>query len=179
MDKKELPDIAMLSNEITYRRYLMDKEKIRDFFKEISVAEYIALHNIATESEVSSIYEGKTYLKELSEKMELSMRQTSNMIGKLRDKGLVIWSDDGNGSDGTYVVITDTGRKKMEEQENILKKYYGHVIEKYGKEKMIQLLQLMKELETIMSSEIEKMEVDASERDNGICGKAGNDLPKE
>lgn len=111
--------------------------------------------------------------------MELSMRQTSNMIGKLRDKGLVIWSHDGNGSDGTYVVITDTGRKKMEEQENILKKYYGNVIEKYGKEKMIQLLQLMKELETIMSSEIEKMEVDASERDNGICGKAGNDLPKE
>lgn len=54
------PDIAMLSNELTYRRYMMNKGKIRDFFKEMSIPEYIALHNIAIENEMSSIYEGKT-----------------------------------------------------------------------------------------------------------------------
>ena len=86
------------------------------------------------------------------------MRQTSNMIGKLRDRGLVLWSHDGNGSEGTYVTITETGQKLLEEQEAILKQYYGKVIDKFGKEKLIQLLQLMMELETIMSSEIEEVE---------------------
>ena len=158
INEKNVPDITTLSNELTYRRYLMNKGKVRDFFDKMSIPEYIALHHIASESEMSSIYGGKTYLKELSEKMELSMRQTSNMIGKLRDRGLVLWSHDGNGSEGTYVTITETGQKLLEEQEAILKQYYGKVIDKFGKEKLIQLLQLMMELETIMSSEIEEVE---------------------
>ncbi len=166
-NENKTPDITMLSNELTYRRYMMNKGKIRDFFKEMSIPEYIALHNIAIENEMSSIYEGKTYLKELSEKMDLTMRQTSDMIGKLRDRGLVVWAHDGNGSDGTYVVITESGRKMLEEQEAVLKQYYGKVIDKFGKEKMIELLQLMKELETIMSSEIEEMEVEKHGELNG------------
>lgn len=162
-DKKDLkertPDIMALSNELTYRRYLMNKGQIREFFKKMSIPEYIALHNIALDEEMSSIYEGRTYLKELSEKMELTMRQTSKMIGELRDKGLVTWSHDGNGSEGTYVTITENGQALLREQEEILKKYYGNVIEKFGKNNLIRLLQLMKQLETIMSSEIEEMEV--------------------
>lgn len=162
-DKKDLkertPDIMALSNELTYRRYLMNKGQIREFFKKMSIPEYIALHNIALDEEMSSIYEGRTYLKELSEKMELTMRQTSKMIGELRDKGLVTWSHDGNGSEGTYVTITENGQALLREQEEILKKYYGNVIEKFGKDNLIRLLQLMKQLETIMSSEIEEMEV--------------------
>ena len=157
------PDITMLSNELTYRRYLMNKDKIREFFKKVSIPEYIALHNISLGEETSSIYGGRTYLKELSEKMQLTIRQTSQMIGNLRDKGLVTWSHDGNGSEGTYVTITDSGRKLLKEQENILKHYYGKVFEKFGKENLIQLLQLMKQLETVMSSEMEKLEVDKNE----------------
>lgn len=161
-DKKDLkertPDIMALSNELIYRRYLMNKGQIREFFKKMSIPEYIALHNIALDEEMSSIYEGRTYLKELSEKMELTMRQTSKMIGELRDKGLVTWSHDGNGSEGTYVTITENGQALLREQEEILKKYYGNVIEKFGKDNLIRLLQLMKQLETIMSSEIEKIE---------------------
>lgn len=161
-DKKDLkertPDIMALSNELTYRRYLMNKGQIREFFKKMSIPEYIALHNIALDEEMSSIYEGRTYLKELSEKMELTMRQTSKMIGELRDKGLVTWSHDGNGSEGTYVTITENGQALLREQEEILKKYYGNVIEKFGKDNLIRLLQLMKQLETIMSSEIEEIE---------------------
>ena len=37
------------------------------------------------------------------------------------------------------------------------------VIEKYGKENLIQLLQLMKQLETVMSSEMEGMEGSADD----------------
>ena len=156
-------DIRVLSHEITYRRYLMNKGKIKELFEKLSIPEYIALYNIDMERELSSIYGEKTYLKDLSEKMELSMRQTSRMIGNLRDRGLLLWSHDGNGSEGTYVIITDSGKKLLKEQEEILRKFYGNVIDKFGKEKLIQLLQLMKELETIMSGEFEDMEEENGE----------------
>ena len=167
-EKNELtngPDITKLSNELVYRNYLMNKEKIRKFFEQMSIPEYIALQSIAHNEEMSSIYGGRTYLKELSEKMELTIRQTSKMIGKLRDKGLVTWSHDGNGTEGTYVTITDIGQNLLKDQEEILKKYYGNVIKKFGKDNLIQLLQLMKQLETVMTSEIEELEVQDGEDD--------------
>ena len=160
-EKNELtngPEIAKLSNELVYRNYLMNKEKIRKFFEQMSIPEYIALQSIAHNEETSSIYGGRTYLKELSEKMELTIRQTSKMIGKLRDKGLVTWSHDGNGSEGTYVTITEAGEKLLEQQQVLFKDYYGRVIKKFGKENLIQLLNMMKQLETVMSSELEEME---------------------
>ena len=155
MEKNE---VVELSNELTYRHYLMDKGIIHELFQKMTIPEYIALHMIVLESESTVIYGGRTYLKELSEKMQLTIRQTSKMVGELRDRGLILWSHDGNGSEGTYVTITEMGRKLLEEQEQILKKYYGKVIGKFGKENMIKLLQLMKQLETVMSSEIEEME---------------------
>ena len=163
MEKNE---VVELSNELTYRHYLMDKGIIHELFQKMTIPEYIALHMIVQESESTVIYGGRTYLKELSEKMQLTIRQTSKMVGELRDRGLILWSHDGNGSEGTYVTITEMGRKLLEEQEQILKKYYGKVIGKFGKENMIKLLQLMKQLETVMSSEIEEME--ATKRDERL-----------
>lgn len=165
MNIENTSDISVLSHEITYRKYLMNRGKIKEVFEKLSVPEYIALYNIAMESNLSSIYGERTYLKELSEKMELSMRQTSKMVGNLRDRGLLTWSHDGNGSEGTYVTITESGKKLLSEQEEELKKYYGNVINKFGKEKLIQLLQLMKELEMVMGSEIEELE-DKNEAEN-------------
>lgn len=163
MEKNE---VVELSNELTYRHYLMDKGIIHELFQEMTIPEYIALHMIVLESESTVIYGGRTYLKELSEKMQLTIRQTSKMVGELRDRGLILWSHDGNGSEGTYVTITEMGRRLLEEQAQILKKYYGKVIGKFGKENLIKLLQLMKQLETVMSSEIEEME--ATKRDERL-----------
>ena len=160
-DEKEMFDkeeLEKLSNELTYQRYLMNEGQIRDFFRKMSIPEYIALHKIAMESEPSDICPGKTYLKELAVKMHLTIQQTSKMVEKLTDQGLVLWQHDGNGSEGTYVTITESGQKLLCEQEAILKEYYGKVIKKFGKENLIQLLKLMKQLENVMSDEIESME---------------------
>ncbi|MGN0141722.1 MAG: MarR family winged helix-turn-helix transcriptional regulator [Roseburia sp.] len=157
---KTKDDIANLSNELMYRRYIMNRdEQMRKLFQKITIPEYIALHSISAVNEISEIYSGRTYLKDLADKMQLTIRQISQMVGKLKDRGLLSWSHDGNGSEGTYVTITETGQKLLEEQEEVLKKYYGRVIEKYGKENLILLLQLMKQLETVMSSEMEESEV--------------------
>ena len=157
----ENTDVMKLSNELTYQRYLFNREHIKDIFMEMSIPEYIALHHIVMEEENADIYSGRTYLKDLSDKLQMTMRQTSKMIEHLRDKGYVVWSHDGNGSEGTYVTITESGRTLLREQEEAMKRYYGKVFDKFGKENLIQLLQLMKQLETIMSSEIESLEVDA------------------
>lgn len=86
--------------------------------------------------------------------------------GALRDRGLITWSHDGDGSEGTYLSITETGKELVAKNEEILKKYYGRVIEKYGKEDMIQLLQLIKKLETVAQSEFE--EIEEEEFDDGL-----------
>lgn len=147
-------EIGELSNELTYRRYLMNKDKIRELFQKVSVAEYIALYKIAFQGENSSLYSGKTYLKELAEKMELTIPQTSKMVEGLQDRGLVLWSHDGDGSEGTYVMITENGQKLFKEQEDVLKSFYEKVVAKFGKEKLIQLLQLMQELDKVMGFEL-------------------------
>ena len=85
------------------------------------------------------------------------------MAGKLRDAGYVVWSHDGDGSEGTYVTITESGQSIIRNQEELLKSYYGHVIDKFGKDNLLQLLRLMKQLETIMSSEAENLEVESDD----------------
>lgn len=155
-DKNNEIDVLKLSNELTIRRYLFNKEQISWV---LSAPDYIAL-NIIRETETNEqIYSGRTYLKDLAEKMQLSMRQISKMIGNLKERGLVVWSHDGNGSEGTYVTITESGQQLLTQQQKILEEYYGNVIDKFGKDNLIQLLNLMKQLETVMSSEVERMGV--------------------
>lgn len=71
------PDVLKLSNELMYRRYLLNKDQLRNFFKELSIPDYIALHIIQETEELTEIYEGRTYLKDLAEKMQMTIRQTS------------------------------------------------------------------------------------------------------
>ncbi len=159
-NKKEI-DILKLGDELILRRYLFNKTQIN---QGLNIPDYIALHIIRESKTKEEIYEGKTYLKDLSEKMKLTIRQTSKLIGNLKERGLVVWSHDGNGSEGTYVTITKEGDELVEKQQAVLKEYYKRVIGKFGKDNLIQLLNLMKQLEIIMGSELEEME--ESEDDN-------------
>ena len=159
---QENTDIIKLSNELIYQRHLFNREHRKDVFMKLSIPEYIALQYIAME-EASGIYSGRTYLKDLSDKLQMTMRQISKMVEKLRDAGYVVWAQDGDGSEGTYVTITESGQNLLKNQEEILKNYYGKVFEKFGKDNLIQLLSLMKQLETVMSSEMENLEVDKND----------------
>lgn len=160
-DKKKEPDVQKLADELTLRRYLLNKEHIG---RVLSMPDYLALHIIRETQKQEEIYSGRTYLKDLAEKMQLTIRQTSRMAGNLKERGLIIWSHDGNGSEGTYVTITQNGEQLLDQQEAARREYYGRVIEKYGKDNLIQLLQLMKQLETVMSSELEGMEAQEDDR---------------
>ncbi len=156
-------DILKLSNELTYRVYVMNRVQHRKLFVELNIREYIALQRIAHIAASEEIYSGKVYLKDLAESMQLSIRQTSGMVKELKDRGLVTWSHDGDGSEGTYLAITDGGKELISKNEEILKEHYGRVIDAYGKENMIQLLQMMKRLETVVQSEYEDAEATEAE----------------
>lgn len=155
-EKKNYLDALKLGNELITRRYLFGKIRVS---KAMSVPDYIAMRIIMNTENPEDIYDGKTYLTDIAEKMQITLRQTSRMIGRLKERGLVSWEHDGNGSEGTYVTVTADGRELFLQQEKVLKEFYGHVIERFGADNLVQLLNLMKQLETHMESEIEKMEV--------------------
>ncbi|MCI6866802.1 MAG: MarR family winged helix-turn-helix transcriptional regulator [Lachnospiraceae bacterium] len=155
IDKNE---IGKLSAEMTYRHYLMNKGKFNQIFKKLTIPEYIALHIVASQSTASDHGSPKVYLRKLAEKMELEIYQASKVAGDLKDRGLVLWSHDGNGNEGTYVILTETGERWLQEQEEILKEYYGTIIKTFGKENFIELLQQMKKFDDVMNSVLEEKE---------------------
>lgn len=146
-------DVAKLAYELTYHRYLMNKGKARNLFIELEISEYIALHSIARVASDKNDLSQKTYLSDLAEHLGMSISGVSKMITRLKDRGLVLWSHDGDGSEGTYVVITESGINAMSQQEKILSDYYSRVIDKFGHDNLIQLLQQMEKLEEIMDTE--------------------------
>ncbi|MGN1096164.1 MAG: MarR family winged helix-turn-helix transcriptional regulator [Eubacteriales bacterium] len=151
----ETKDIAELSSELTYHRYMLGEGQVQELFKELSLAEYIALKNVSRSITEKSNGSNKTYLKDIAEELRLTVPKTSKMIRSLRDKGLVTWAHDGNGSDGTYIAITDAGMRLMESKEAFLKDYYGRVAEKFGKENLETMLSLMARFEKVMDEELE------------------------
>lgn len=146
-------EIAKLAYELTYHRYLMNKGKARNLFIELEISEYIALHSIARVASDKNDLSQKTYLSDLAEQLEMSISGVSKMITRLKDRGLVLWSHDGDGSEGTYVVITESGINAMSQQEAVLSDYYSRVIDKFGHDNLIKLLQQMEKLEEIMDTE--------------------------
>lgn len=159
----EVKRITELSNELTYHRYLLNQGQQQSLFKDISVPEYIALHIISRSINAQNDGTDRIYLKDIAEGLHLTIPKTSKMIGNLRDKGLVSWLHDGNGSEGTYITITGSGIRLMEKQEGFLKEYYGRVIERFGQENMVNMLQLMAQFEMIMDDELKGIGDDTNE----------------
>ena len=57
----------------------------------------------------------------------------------------------------SYVMLTDYGKKKLEEQQDITLRFYEHVIERFGREKARELDKLMLELESVLRDELKLM----------------------
>lgn len=152
--------VIPLTKEWIYHRYLLSRDKLHHLLKTLSLEEYIALQQILNIGDENSIYGGRVYLHDLADKMQLSMKGTSTMVKKLQDRGCVAWSHDGDGSEGTYVTITETGVKLIRDHDEKVHKYFGNVIHRFGEENMMQLLNLMKQFEAVMSSEAEEEDGD-------------------
>ena len=145
MDKNTINKLAY---DLTYQRYLLNKDKANYLFNDLSVGDYVVLHTVLC-------FEDKAYLEKLGEKLNLSISKMSNVATNLKNRGLVIWSHDGDGSEGTYLTVTETGLKLMDKQEDKLKNYYERVINRFGLKNTVDLIGKMTALETIMEQEME------------------------
>ena len=145
MDKNTINKLAY---DLTYQRYLLNKDKDNYLFNDLSVGDYVVLHTVLC-------FEDKAYLEKLGEKLNLSISKMSNVATNLKNRGLVIWSHDGDGSEGTYLTVTETGLKLMDKQEDKLKNYYERVINRFGLKNTVDLIGKMTALETIMEEEME------------------------
>ena len=145
MDKNTINKLAY---DLTYQRYLLNKDKANYLFNDLSVGDYVVLHTVLC-------FEDKAYLEKLGEKLNLSISKMSNVATNLKNRGLVIWSHDGDGSEGTYLTVTETGLKLMDKQEDKLKNYYERVINRFGLKNTVELIGKMTALETIMEEEME------------------------
>lgn len=153
-------DILKICDEIALRKYHFSKSGLS---AGVELIDYIALLVVEEEASLAEIYGGRVYLREISDKMHIPIRQASSRIGHLRDRGLVNWGHDGDGSEGTYVTLTDSGREFLAAQRNHLAKYYSGVIERFGISNLMSLLNLMKQMETVIEVELEEGEGNASE----------------
>ena len=147
----EFRNIEELAHELTYHRYLLNQSQARGLIRELSIPQYIALQYVSRAVQGGDA--GRVYLRDVARELRLSIPQASRMVGSLRDKGLVSWSHDGDGSEGTYVVITDEGHTLMATRKSISEDYYSRVIARFGEENMVQLLDLIKQLGAIMKEE--------------------------
>ena len=145
MDKNTINKLAY---DLTYQRYLLNKDKANYLFNELSVGDYVVLHTVLC-------FEDKAYLEKLGEKLNLSISKMSNVATNLKNRGLITWSHDGDGSEGTYLTVTETGLKLMDKQEDKLKNYYERVINRFGLKNTVDLIGKMTALETIMEEEME------------------------
>lgn len=78
-----------IAHEIIYRRYLLSKDDAKFMFRDINIAEYIVLYYMCEHTESDSIYSGRIYLSEISEKLNLPIRKTSKLIREMNGKNLL------------------------------------------------------------------------------------------
>lgn len=82
----------------------------------------------------------RIYLEEFSEKMNLPLRKSSMLVKRLQDADYVDWKYDGLGEEGTYVEFTGKWWETVENQKRGMEKVYGGTVEKFGKDRFLQLL---------------------------------------
>lgn len=143
-------EITKLIYDLIYHRYMMNKDKNKTIFSKLTLREYIVLHHFLKSSDGCEV---KLYLSNLSQEMNLSIHQISRFATQLRDRGLVRWSHDGDGTDGSYLMVTDVGMKLLDEQEKKLCDYYEKIIGEFGKQEMLAMISELKRFEDIVERE--------------------------
>ena len=152
----------ILINELLRIRHSMGNGQFKMNFGDLRMSEYLVLKEIASADE-NGLYEGKTYLMDLAASLDQSIRKTAKTVRKLRDRGLIFWEHDGDGEDGTYVLITEDGRSLLENREEHIRRFFSRVIDNFGRDDTKKLLRMLKEFETVMRAELEGDEEDEDE----------------
>lgn len=105
---------------------LFHSPALRHLFQENASDEYaliwlLSKHTKDTGSE-------KIYLKDIVRELNLPMPKVSAIARSLQNKGLVRWTHDGNGEEGTYILLTDTAVTSVQAHRQTLRAYHQRVV---------------------------------------------------
>lgn len=89
--------------------------------------------------------------------LNLPLPKVTAIARSLQGKGLVRWTHDGNGEDGTYILLTDTALTSVQAHRQTLRKYHQRVVSAFGEERFLHLLSEIAQLEEILRQEAEKV----------------------
>lgn len=157
-------DIIERIKDLFHQKFLSRQDTINELFQELSLMEYVLMSMTYKISINDDCNENKVYLSTIANAMRLRVNQTSKMIKPLKDRGLLVWEHDGDGSDGTYIALTEYGLNCLHKQDQVLQELYERVIAKYGVDNAFMLLQLVQKLDQAIEEVIEVKEVSASEK---------------
>lgn len=147
-DNQEI-DLATLANEATFRIYEISRMNGHKVFNHMSAIDYIAIWLLSDHMDATG-QKRKIYLEYMADMLQLPMGKVSKIAKELQERNLVQWKHDGQGDAGTYIQITDMGIRLAEKQQDVLQQYYKSVVEIFGKDRLVQFLDQIDELEKIM-----------------------------
>lgn len=99
----------------------------------------------------------KIYLKDMVRELNLPLPKVTAIARSLQSKGLVRWTHDGNGEDGTYILLTETALTSVQARRQTLRRYHQQVVAAFGEERFLHLLGEIAQLEEILRQEAEKV----------------------
>lgn len=133
---------------------LFHSPALRHLFQENASNEYALIWLLSKHTKDTG--SDKIYLKDMVRELGLPMSKVSAIAHSLQDKGLVRWTHDGSGEEGTYILLTETAITSVRTQRQALRDYHQRVVAAYGEEKFLHLLGEITQLEEIMRQEAEK-----------------------
>ena len=99
----------------------------------------------------------KIYLKDMVRELNLPLPKVTAIARSLQSKGLVRWTHDGNGEEGTYILLTETALTSVQARRQTLRRYHQQVVAAFGEERFLHLLGEIAQLEEILRQEAEKV----------------------
>lgn len=99
----------------------------------------------------------KIYLKDMVRELNLPLPKVTAIARSLQSKGLVRWTHDGNGEEGTYILLTETALTSVQARRQTLRRYHQQVVSAFGEERFLHLLSEIAQLEEILRQEAEKV----------------------
>ena len=134
---------------------LFHSPALRRLFQENASDEYALIWLLSKHTKDSG--SEKIYLKDMVKELNLPLPKVTAIARSLQGKGLVRWTHDGNGEDGTYILLTDTALTSVQAHRQTLRKYHQRVVSAFGEERFLHLLSEIAQLEEILRQEAEKV----------------------
>lgn len=103
----------------------------------------------------------KIYLKDMVREMNLPLPKVTAIARSLQNEGLVTWTHDGNGEEGTYIMLTELAVSSVLTRRQALHSYHQRVVNAFGEERFLHLIGEIAQLEGILQQEAEKVGGDA------------------